>query len=55
LLKKAVEAIITAGKKMGDEIVAEIRVSAPIVALFCGLPLEVFAREGPSEFVPTLK
>lgn len=55
LLKKAVEAIVAAGKKMGDEIVAEIRISAPTVALFCGLPLEIFTREGPSEFVPILK
>ena len=55
LLKRAVEAIIGAGKKMGDEMAAEIRVSAPIVAAFCGLPLELFVRDGLGEFLPILR
>ena len=55
LLKRAIEAIIGAGKKMGDEIVAQICISAPFVAAFCGLPLELFLRNGPGEFLPILK
>jgi Zn-dependent peptidase ImmA (M78 family)/transcriptional regulator with XRE-family HTH domain len=55
LLRRAAEAVIGGGKKMGDEIVSDIRVAAPIVASFCGLPVELFGGNRIGEFVPILR
>jgi Zn-dependent peptidase ImmA (M78 family)/transcriptional regulator with XRE-family HTH domain len=55
LLRRAADAVIGAGKKMGDEMAAEIRISAHIIAAFCGLPKESFIGNRLGEFVPALK
>ena len=55
LLKRAVEAVVAGGRKMGDEIAAEVRVAMPIVATFCGLPKEFFSTARTAEFIPLLR
>jgi Zn-dependent peptidase ImmA (M78 family)/transcriptional regulator with XRE-family HTH domain len=55
LLKRAIEALVSGGKKMGDEIVADVRLSVPVIATFCGLPREFFGVARTAEFVPLLK
>lgn len=55
LLRKALDAILNAGKKMGDEIIAELGLSAAVVAMFCSAPIELFTREGGSDFVPIIR
>jgi Zn-dependent peptidase ImmA (M78 family)/transcriptional regulator with XRE-family HTH domain len=55
LLKRAAEALMEAGKKLGDEIVADIRIAAPVVASFCGLSVEHFVNDRIGEFVPILR
>ena len=55
LLKRAAEAVIAAGKRTGDEMADEIRVAPAIVATLCGLSRDIFVREAPVEFVPTLR
>lgn len=55
LLRMAVEALVGAGKKMGDEIAADIRVAAPVVAAFCSLPADFFITNRVGEFVPIVK
>jgi len=55
LLKTAVELVVSAGRKMADEIVSDLRMAAPLVAAFCGLSAEYFRpREGPG-FTPVMK
>jgi len=55
LLKRAVELLVSSGKKMADEIVNDLRIAAHLVAAFCSLAAEFFRpRVGP-EFRPVLK
>jgi Zn-dependent peptidase ImmA (M78 family)/transcriptional regulator with XRE-family HTH domain len=55
LLRRAAELVISAGRKMADEIASDLRVATPLVAAFCSLPPELFKpRERPG-FSPVLK
>jgi Zn-dependent peptidase ImmA (M78 family) len=55
LLKQAIELVIKAKKKMADEIVAELQVSARLIAAFCGVPVSLFDGQQTVEFSPSLK
>jgi Zn-dependent peptidase ImmA (M78 family)/transcriptional regulator with XRE-family HTH domain len=55
LLGRAVEVVVTAGKKMADEIVSDLRLSTPLVAAFCGLAVDYFRPSITAEFTPYLK
>jgi Zn-dependent peptidase ImmA (M78 family)/transcriptional regulator with XRE-family HTH domain len=55
LLSKAVEIVVTAGKKMADEIVSDLRISAQLVASFCGISVDFFRPKPGAEFTPVLK
>jgi Zn-dependent peptidase ImmA (M78 family)/DNA-binding XRE family transcriptional regulator len=55
LLRRAVELLVSSGKKMADEIVSDLRIAATVVAAFCCLSVDFFMpRTGP-EFTPILK
>ena len=55
LLGKAVSLIVDSGRKMKDEIIADLRVARPIVASFCGLTPDYFASLPPPSFSPSLR
>lgn len=55
LLKRAVELVVSAGKKMVDEIVSDLRIAGPLVAAFCGLSIDYFNPRCRPDFTPRLK
>jgi hypothetical protein len=55
LLRRAVELLVSSGKKMADEIVSDLRIAASLVAAFCSLPIEFFRPRAGPEFKPILK
>jgi Zn-dependent peptidase ImmA (M78 family)/transcriptional regulator with XRE-family HTH domain len=55
LLKRAVEVIVGAGRKMADQIVSELKLADVLVAAFCGLTIEFFRPPQGPEFMPELK
>lgn len=55
LLKRAVEIVLSSGKKLADEIINEICLSAAIVSELVGISIDQFRTKGSSEFVPLLK
>jgi hypothetical protein len=55
LLKRAAELVVDGGKKMADEIHAELGVSSSFIEAFCGLSATFFDRGRAAEFSPSLK
>ena len=55
LFKQALELLIRAGKKIASEVADEIRISARLIAAFCGVPCDFFLTNQMLEFSPTLK
>ena len=55
LLKRAAELVVDGGKKMADEIHAELGVSSSFIEAFCGLSATFFDRGRGAEFSPSLK
>lgn len=55
LLRTAVELVVSAGRKMADEIASDLRIAVPLIAAFCSVSVEYFKpRSGPL-FSPTLR
>jgi Zn-dependent peptidase ImmA (M78 family)/transcriptional regulator with XRE-family HTH domain len=55
LLRTAVELVVSAGRKMADEIASDLRIAVPLIAAFCSVSVEYFKpRSGPS-FRPALR
>ncbi len=55
LFSRAVELLVSSGKKLAEQIVAEIQISVEFLAVVCGLPTAFFAAKNQTEFTPTLK
>ena len=55
LLRRAAEMLVAAGKKMGDEITADLKLARDYVESFCNLPAQFFDGSTVEEFAPTLK
>ncbi len=55
LLTRAAEIVTKAGKKLADQIVAEIQVSADFLAAVCGVSVKFFEAPHSMEFTPSLK
>ena len=55
MLKRAAELIVNAGKKLSDQIVTEIQVSADFLAAICGVKVTFFEISTEVEFSPSLK
>jgi len=55
LLTRAANLLVKNGKKMADQIVAEIQVSADFLAAICGVSAQFFEIPKPVEFTPSLK
>lgn len=55
LLNRAAELVISAGKKLSDQIVTEIQVSADFLAAICGVKVSFFEVQPVAEFTPSLK
>lgn len=55
LLRRAVEMLVSAGFKMADEIVTDLKIARNLVAEFCNLPVEFFTSRGAPEFLPSIK
>jgi hypothetical protein len=49
-----VEVVVSAGRKMADEIVADLRIAVPLVAAFCGLSQDFFKCASGPEFSPIM-
>lgn len=55
LLQRATEMIVSAGIKMADETVADLKISQNLVASFCNLPASFFSPADVRGFSPTIK
>jgi Zn-dependent peptidase ImmA (M78 family)/transcriptional regulator with XRE-family HTH domain len=55
LLRRAVEMIVGAGRKVVDEIVAELQIARHFIETFCNLPQNYLSMANITEFAPTLK
>jgi len=55
LLRRAAELVVNAGKKLSDQIVTEIQVSADFLAAICGVKVTFFEAPATVEFTPSLK
>lgn len=55
LLTRAADLVVKSGKKMADQIVAEIQISADFLAAICGVSGQFFDALKPVEFTPSLK
>jgi Zn-dependent peptidase ImmA (M78 family)/transcriptional regulator with XRE-family HTH domain len=55
LLRRAAELLVEHGKKMTDEIRADLGVSSTFIQGFCGLTAEFFEGGKTAEFMPSLK
>lgn len=55
LLTRAADLVVKSGKKMADQIVAEIQISSDFLAAICGVSGRFFDTLKPVEFTPSLK
>jgi Zn-dependent peptidase ImmA (M78 family) len=55
LLRRAAELMVSAGKKLSDQIVTEVQVSADFLAAICGVKVAFFETPATVEFTPSLK
>lgn len=55
LLRRAVEMVVAAGRKMSDEIAADLQIAKNVIAELCNLPKDFFAVGAQKEFSPSLK
>lgn len=55
LLRRAVEMVVSAGRKIADEIAAELQIAKALIAELCNLPKDFFSVGAQEEFSPSLK
>jgi Zn-dependent peptidase ImmA (M78 family)/transcriptional regulator with XRE-family HTH domain len=55
LLRRAVEMVVSAGRKFADEIAADLQIAKTLIAGLCNLPKDFFSPGAQQEFSPSLK
>ena len=55
LLRKAVEMVISAGRKIADEFATDLQMARRLITEFCNLPSDFFANGIAREYSPSLK
>lgn len=55
LLCRALEMVVSAGKKIADEIAVELQIAKSLLVKLCTLPPDFFSTDSPVEFAPSLK
>ena len=55
LLQRAAEIVLNSGKRMADQIVNDLCLSAKTLSALIGLPVDLFKANGPADFIPSLK
>lgn len=55
LLRRALEMVVSAGRKMADEIAAELQIAKRLIEEICNLSSDFFAVASQKEFSPSLK
>jgi Zn-dependent peptidase ImmA (M78 family) len=55
ILRRAVEMVVSAGRKFADEIATDLQMAKSLIAELCNLPKEFFSVGAQQEFSPSLK
>ncbi len=55
LLRRAIEMVIAAGRKIADELALDLRIAKTLIVELCNLPDDFFGPDGVQEFSPSLK